>query len=65
MALVVSGVSTLIHLYSVSYMKSDRGFARYFAYLNYFVLSMLILVLGGNFVMLLIGWHSSFLPPTS
>jgi NADH-quinone oxidoreductase subunit L len=56
MALVVSGVSTLIHLYSVSYMKSDRGFARYFAYLNYFVLSMLILVLGGNFVMLIIGW---------
>jgi len=56
MALVVSGVSTLIHLYSVSYMKSDRGFARYFAYLNYFVLSMLILVLGGNFIMLIIGW---------
>jgi NADH-quinone oxidoreductase subunit L len=56
MALVVSGVSTLIHLYSISYMKSDRGFARYFAYLNYFVLSMLILVLGGNFVMLIIGW---------
>jgi NADH-quinone oxidoreductase subunit L len=56
MALVVSGVSTLIHLYSVSYMKSDRGIVRYFAYLNYFVLSMLILVLGGNFVMLIIGW---------
>ena len=56
MALVVSGVSTLIHLYSISYMKSDRGFARYFAYLNYFVLSMLILVLGGNFLMLIIGW---------
>jgi NADH-quinone oxidoreductase subunit L len=56
MALVVSGVSTLIHLYSISYMKSDRGFARYFAYLNYFVLSMLILVLAGNFVILIIGW---------
>ncbi|HET9720507.1 MAG TPA: NADH-quinone oxidoreductase subunit L [Solirubrobacteraceae bacterium] len=56
MALVVSGVSTLIHLYSISYMKSDRGFVRYFAYLNYFVLSMLILVLGGNFVVLIIGW---------
>ena len=56
MILVVSGVSTLIHLYSVSYMKSDEGFARYFAYLNYFVLSMLLLVLGGNFVILIIGW---------
>jgi NADH-quinone oxidoreductase subunit L len=56
MALVVSGVSTLIHLYSISYMKSDRGYARYFAYLNYFVLSMLVLVLAGNFVLLIIGW---------
>jgi NADH-quinone oxidoreductase subunit L len=56
MILVVSGVSTLIHLYSVSYMKSDEGQARYFAYLNFFVLSMLVLVLGGNFLMLIIGW---------
>jgi NADH-quinone oxidoreductase subunit L len=56
MILVVSGVSTLIHLYSISYMKSDRGFARYFAYLNYFVLSMLVLVLAGNFVLLIVGW---------
>ncbi len=56
MILVVSGVSTLIHLYSVSYMKSDEGFARYFAYLNYFVLSMLVLVLAGNFVLLIVGW---------
>jgi NADH-quinone oxidoreductase subunit L len=56
MALVVSGVSTLIHLYSVTYMTRDRGFNRYFAYLNYFVLSMLLLVLAGNFVLLIIGW---------
>src|SRR5947209_19621205 len=42
MALVVSGVSTLIHLYSVTYMTADRGFNRYFAYLNYFVFSMLL-----------------------
>src|SRR5271168_3635662 len=56
MALVVAGVSTLIHLYSVSYMASDRGFARYFAYLNYFVLSMLVLVMAGNFLLLIIGW---------
>jgi NADH-quinone oxidoreductase subunit L len=56
MALVVSGVSTLIHLYSVSYMTSDRGDSRYFSYLNYFVLSMLLLVLAGNFLLLIVGW---------
>src|SRR3954468_4207754 len=56
MILVVSGVSMLIHLYSVTYMTSDRGFSRYFAYLNYFVLSMLLLVLAGNFFILIIGW---------
>jgi NADH-quinone oxidoreductase subunit L len=56
MALVVSGVSALIHLYSVAYMASDRGYARFFSYLNYFVFSMLLLVLGGNFMMLIIGW---------
>jgi NADH-quinone oxidoreductase subunit L len=56
MILVVSGVSTLIHLYSVSYMNEDRGFSRYFAYLNYFVFSMLLLVLAGNFVILIVGW---------
>ncbi len=56
MAVVVSGVSTLIHLYSVSYMASDRGYSRYFAYLNYFVFSMLLLVLAGNFVLLIVGW---------
>src|SRR3954470_24951387 len=58
MALVVSGVSFLIHVYSVSYMTSDRGYARYFAYLNYFVFSMLLLVLAGNFVLLIVGWAS-------
>jgi NADH-quinone oxidoreductase subunit L len=56
MALVVSGVSTLIHLYSVSYMNEDRGINRYFAYLNFFVFSMLVLVLAGNFVLLIVGW---------
>jgi NADH-quinone oxidoreductase subunit L len=56
MALVVSGVSTLIHVYSVAYMTSDRGYNRYFAYLNYFVFSMLLLVLAGNFVLLIVGW---------
>jgi NADH-quinone oxidoreductase subunit L len=56
MALVVSGVSTLIHLYSISYMASDRGYARFFAYLNFFVFSMLLLVLAGNFLLLIVGW---------
>jgi NADH-quinone oxidoreductase subunit L len=56
MILVVSGVSTLIHLYSVSYMWEDRGYRRYFSYLNYFVFSMLLLVLAGNFIILIIGW---------
>ena len=56
MCLVVTGVSTLIHLYSVSYLTSDRGFARYFSYLNFFVFSMLLLVLAGNFVLLTVGW---------
>ncbi len=56
MCLVVSGVSFLIHVYSVAYMASDRGYCRYFAYLNYFVFSMLLLVLAANFVVLIIGW---------
>jgi NADH-quinone oxidoreductase subunit L len=56
MCLVVTGVSFLIHLYSVAYMGGDRGYARYFAYLNFFVFSMLVLVLAGNFMLLIIGW---------
>ncbi|SEH10612.1 NADH-quinone oxidoreductase subunit L [Thermoleophilum album] len=56
MCLVVSGVSFLIHLYSVVYMRSDRGYTRYFAYLNFFVFSMLLLVLAGNLVLLIVGW---------
>src|SRR5215208_3854027 len=56
MVLVVTGVSSLIHLYSVAYMDSDAGYRRYFAYLNFFVFSMLVLVLGGNFVLLIVGW---------
>ena len=56
MALVVSGVSTLIHLYSYSYMASDAGYNRFFSYLNFFVFSMLLLVLAGNFVILIVGW---------
>ena len=56
MCLVVSGVSFLIHVYSVAYMGGDRGYTRYFAYLNFFVFSMLLLVLAANFVLLIVGW---------
>jgi NADH-quinone oxidoreductase subunit L len=56
MILIVSGVSTLIHLYSFAYMRGDRGYTRFFAYLNFFVFSMLLLVLAGNFVILIVGW---------
>jgi NADH-quinone oxidoreductase subunit L len=56
MALVVSGVSFLIHVYSVAYMAGDDGYRRYFSYLNFFVFSMLLLVLAGNFVLLIVGW---------
>lgn len=56
MILIVTGISTMIHLYSVAYMEADRGFNRFFAYLNYFVFSMLLLVLAGNFLILIVGW---------
>jgi NADH-quinone oxidoreductase subunit L len=57
--LIITGVGFLIHLYSTSYMHEEDGpqYARYFAYLNLFVFSMLLLVLGSNFVILFIGWE--------
>ena len=57
MILVVTGVGSLIHLYSVGYMHDDPGYARYFAYLNLFVFFMLILVLGSSFPVLFVGWE--------
>ncbi len=57
MALVVTGVGSLIHVYSVGYMRDDPGYARYFAYLNLFVFFMLVLVLGGNFLLTFVGWE--------
>jgi NADH-quinone oxidoreductase subunit L len=57
MALVVSGVGALIHIYSVGYMGDDAAFTRYFAYLNLFMASMLWLVLAGNLVVMFIGWE--------
>jgi NADH-quinone oxidoreductase subunit L len=57
MLLVVTGVGSLIHLFSVGYMQADPGYARYFAYLNLFVVFMLVLVLGASFPVVFIGWE--------
>src|ERR1044072_2016047 len=57
MTLVVTGVGTLLHLFSVGYMQDDPGYPRYFAYLNLFVFFMLLLVLGGNYPLLFVGWE--------
>src|SRR6059036_4312113 len=57
MLLVVTGVSSLIHVFSVGYMGEDPGYARYFAYLNLFVFFMLTLVLGASFPVMFIGWE--------
>jgi len=57
--LIITGVGFLIHLYSTAYMKDETSdhFARYFAYLNLFVFSMLLLVMGSNYVIMFIGWE--------
>jgi NADH-quinone oxidoreductase subunit L len=57
MMLVVTGVGSLIHIFSVGYMHDDEGYARYFAYLNLFVFFMLTLVLGANFPVTFVGWE--------
>jgi NADH-quinone oxidoreductase subunit L len=57
MLLVVTGVGTLIHVYSTGYMAHDEGYARYFAYLNLFMFSMLNLILGDSIVLLFVGWE--------
>jgi NADH-quinone oxidoreductase subunit L len=57
MILVVTGVGSLIHLYSNGYMKDDPGIHRYFAYLNLFAFSMLTLVMANNFLVLYVGWE--------
>jgi NADH-quinone oxidoreductase subunit L len=57
MALFVTGVSTLIHLYSIGYMRGDEDFAKFFLYMNLFVASMLILVLGDNLLFTFVGWE--------
>ncbi len=57
MMLIVTGVGFLIHVYSIGYMHDDAGFWKFFAYLNLFIFSMLLLVMGNNFVMLFFGWE--------
>jgi len=57
MLMVITGVGTLIHIFSIGYMREDDGYARYFAYLNLFIFFMLILVLGASFPLLFVGWE--------
>ena len=57
MLLVVTGVGTLIHLYSIGYMKHDEGFGKFMAFLNLFIFFMLLLVMGSNYVIMFIGWE--------
>ena len=56
MLMVITGVGFLIHVYSVGYMEHDPGFARFFSYMNFFIFSMLTLVLAADLVILIIGW---------
>jgi len=56
MMLIITGVGFLIHLYSAEYMEHDRDYRRFFASMNLFVFSMLLLVLAGNFFFLIVGW---------
>src|SRR5580658_1514402 len=57
MCLFVTGVSALIHLYSIGYMKGDREYTKFFIYLNLFVFSMLVLVLANNLLVTFVGWE--------
>ena len=57
MTLVVTGVGSLIHIYSIGYIHGDARFGRFFTYMNLFMVSMLILVLGDNFGVLFVGWE--------
>ena len=57
MTLIITGVSFVIHVFSVGYMREDAGYARYFAYLNLFVFFMVVLVLGANYAVMFVGWE--------
>lgn len=57
MLLIITGVGSLIHIYSIGYMKGDESYQRFFAYLNLFVFFMIFLVTGSNFLLMFIGWE--------
>jgi NADH-quinone oxidoreductase subunit L len=57
MTLIITGVGTLIHIYSISYMKGDARFNRFFAFLNFFVAMMLILVMADSYPLMFVGWE--------
>lgn len=57
MILIITGIGSLIHLFSIEYMHHDKGVAKYFAYLNLFVFNMLLLVLGSNLLVMFTGWE--------
>ena len=57
MLLIVTGVGFIIHVYSIGYMKDDPGFNRFFSYMNLFIFSMLLLVMGANYPVMFIGWE--------
>lgn len=57
MLMIVTGVGSLIHVYSAGYMKEDEGFGKFFAFLNLFLFFMLLLVMGSNYVIMFIGWE--------
>ncbi len=57
MVLIITGIGSLIHLYATGYMAEEKDYARFFTYLNLFVASMLMLVLGNNLALLFIGWE--------
>jgi len=56
MLMIVTGVGLLIHIYSAGYMEDDPGFWRFFAYMNFFIFAMVLLVSADNFLFLLVGW---------
>src|SRR5581483_8109999 len=56
MLMIVTGVGFLIHIYSAGYMEDDPGFWRFFAYMNFFIFAMVLLVTADNFLFLLVGW---------
>ncbi|WHF52834.1 NADH-quinone oxidoreductase subunit L [Chryseobacterium gotjawalense] len=57
MIMIITGIGSLIHLYSIGYMSTDEGFHKFFSYLNLFIFMMLLLVMGSNYLILFIGWE--------